>query len=134
MIDNDLLRVQQSEVRVGADKFVATTSDIESQLKSSTIGLTELRDYRKIKENLEEQQMREAAKTAPLGYVLHLLCLPVMSGILTRIVTPEMKRSEKRRKRKQPSNYRLLATKKKRKKKRQRRSQLRMESARNAKC
>ncbi|KAI8148968.1 XAP5, circadian clock regulator-domain-containing protein [Fennellomyces sp. T-0311] len=58
---------KQNEVRVGSDKFVATTNDIESQLKSSTIGLTELHDYRKIKENLEEQQMREAAKTAPLG-------------------------------------------------------------------
>ncbi|KAI7864627.1 FAM50A protein [Spinellus fusiger] len=56
-----------NEVRVGSDKFIATTGDIETQLKSSTIGLTELRDYRKIKENLEEQQLREAAKTAPLG-------------------------------------------------------------------
>ncbi|KAI7849061.1 FAM50A protein [Circinella umbellata] len=58
---------KQNEVRVGSDKFVTTTSDIESQLKSSTIGLTELRDYRKIKENLQEQQMREAAQTAPIG-------------------------------------------------------------------
>ncbi|KAG2219050.1 hypothetical protein INT45_008894 [Circinella minor] len=58
---------KQNEVRVGSDKFVTTTSDIESQLKSSTIGLTELRDYRKIKENLQEQQMREAAQTAPLS-------------------------------------------------------------------
>ncbi|KAI7886924.1 XAP5-domain-containing protein [Lichtheimia hyalospora FSU 10163] len=58
---------KQNEVRVGSDKFVTTKNDIESQLKSSTIGLTELRDYRKIKENLQEQQMREAAKTAPLG-------------------------------------------------------------------
>lgn len=57
-----------SEVRVGSDKFVKTKTDIESQLKSSTIGLTELKDYRKIRENLEEQQKREAAKTAPLGY------------------------------------------------------------------
>ncbi|KAI9028811.1 FAM50A protein [Phycomyces nitens] len=56
-----------NEVRVGSDKFITTTGDIETQLKSSTIGLTELRDYRKIKENLEEQQLREAAKTAPLG-------------------------------------------------------------------
>ncbi|KAI7904023.1 FAM50A protein [Cokeromyces recurvatus] len=56
-----------SEVRVGSDKFVKTKSDIESQLKSSTIGLTELKDYRKIRENLEEQQKREAAKTAPLS-------------------------------------------------------------------
>lgn len=55
-----------NEVRVGSDKFVTTKSDIESQLKSSTIGLTELKDYRKIRENLEEQQKREAAKTAPL--------------------------------------------------------------------
>lgn len=58
-----------SEVRVGSDKFVTTKTDIESQLKSSTIGLTELKDYRKIRENLEEQQKREAAKTAPLRYV-----------------------------------------------------------------
>ncbi|KAI8887037.1 FAM50A protein [Backusella circina FSU 941] len=56
-----------NEVRVGSDKFVTTKADIESQLKSSTIGLTELKDYRKIRENLEEQQKREAAKTAPLS-------------------------------------------------------------------
>jgi protein FAM50 len=55
-----------SEVRVGSDKFVKTKADIESQLKSSTIGLTELKDYRKIRENLEEQQKREAALTAPI--------------------------------------------------------------------
>ncbi|CAO3613554.1 unnamed protein product [Mucor fragilis] len=58
---------KMSEVRVGSDKFVTTKTDIESQLKSSTIGLTELKDYRKIRENLEEQQKREAAKTAPLS-------------------------------------------------------------------
>ncbi|CEP15800.1 hypothetical protein [Parasitella parasitica] len=58
---------KMSEVRVGSDKFVTTKADIESQLKSSTIGLTELKDYRKIRENLEEQQKREAAKTAPLS-------------------------------------------------------------------
>ncbi|KAI8093382.1 FAM50A protein [Halteromyces radiatus] len=56
-----------NEVRVGSDKFAAATTDIESQLKTSTIGLTELSDYRKIRENLEEKQKREAAKTAPLG-------------------------------------------------------------------
>ncbi|KAI9305784.1 FAM50A protein [Cunninghamella echinulata] len=55
-----------NEVRVGSDKFAAATTDIESQLKTSTIGLTELSDYRKIRENLEEQQKREAANTAPL--------------------------------------------------------------------
>ncbi|KAG2213897.1 FAM50A protein [Mucor mucedo] len=58
---------KMSEVRVGSDKFVKTKTDIESQLKSSTIGLTELKDYRKIRENLEEQQKREAALTAPIG-------------------------------------------------------------------
>ncbi|CEJ01744.1 hypothetical protein G6F70_008400 [Rhizopus microsporus] len=58
---------KMSEVRVGSDKFVKTKSDIESQLKSSTVGLTELKDYRKIRENLEEQQKREAAKTSLLN-------------------------------------------------------------------
>ncbi|KAI8333221.1 FAM50A protein [Blakeslea trispora] len=58
---------KMSEVRVGSDKFVKTKTDIETQLKTSTIGLTELKDYRKIRENLEEQQKREAAKTAPLS-------------------------------------------------------------------
>ncbi|KAI8977014.1 XAP5, circadian clock regulator-domain-containing protein [Mycotypha africana] len=58
---------KMSEVRVGSDKFAKAKSDIESQLKTSTIGLTELKDYRKIRENLEEQQKREAANTAPLG-------------------------------------------------------------------
>ncbi|CAO3627579.1 unnamed protein product [Mucor hiemalis] len=43
---------KMSEVRVGSDKFVKTKTDIESQLKSSTI---------------EEQQKREAAETAPLS-------------------------------------------------------------------
>ncbi|KAI8070386.1 FAM50A protein [Gongronella butleri] len=56
-----------NEVRVGSSKFAAASNDIESQLKTRAIGLTELSDYRKIKENLEEQQKREAAKTAPLA-------------------------------------------------------------------
>ncbi|ORX49778.1 FAM50A protein [Hesseltinella vesiculosa] len=56
-----------NQVRVGSGKFAAATADLESQLKTRAIGLTELSDYRKIKETLEEHQKREAAKTAPLA-------------------------------------------------------------------
>ncbi|RUS17432.1 XAP5, circadian clock regulator-domain-containing protein [Endogone sp. FLAS-F59071] len=56
-----------SEVKVGSDKFVSHTGDIDSQLMQSTIGLVELQDFRKIRDELEEQKRREAAKTSSLG-------------------------------------------------------------------
>lgn len=43
------------------------TGDIDSQLIQSTIGLVELQDFRKIRDELEEQKRREAAKTSSLG-------------------------------------------------------------------
>ncbi|KAJ2959795.1 hypothetical protein NQZ79_g4773 [Umbelopsis isabellina] len=58
---------QDNQVRIGSDKFAAAVTDIDNQLKTSTVGLFELNDFRKIKENIEEQQRKEAARTAILG-------------------------------------------------------------------
>ncbi|GAB5587624.1 hypothetical protein Unana1_02524 [Umbelopsis nana] len=58
---------KDNQVRIGSDKFAAAVTDIDSKLKTSTVGLFELDDFRKIKENIEEQQRKEAAKTALLG-------------------------------------------------------------------
>jgi protein FAM50 len=54
-------------VRIGSDKFAAAVTDIDSKLKTSTVGLFGLDDFRKIKENIEEQQRKEAAMTAAIG-------------------------------------------------------------------
>ncbi|KAG2176429.1 hypothetical protein INT43_005669 [Umbelopsis isabellina] len=59
--------IKDNQVRIGSDKFAAAVTDIDNQLKTSTVGLFELNDFRKIKENIEEQQRKEAAKTAALG-------------------------------------------------------------------
>ncbi|RUP49514.1 XAP5, circadian clock regulator-domain-containing protein [Jimgerdemannia flammicorona] len=58
---------KDNEVKVGADKFVSHASDIDAQLKQNTIGLVELQDFRKIRDELEEQKRKEAAKTSLLG-------------------------------------------------------------------
>jgi len=58
---------KDNQVRIGSDKFAAAVTDIDSKLKTSTVGLFELNDFRKIKENIEEQQRKEAARTASLG-------------------------------------------------------------------
>jgi protein FAM50 len=59
--------IQDNQVRIGSDKFAAAVTDIDSKLKTSTVGLFGLDDFRKIKENIEEQQRKEAAMTAAIG-------------------------------------------------------------------
>ncbi|KAH8548556.1 FAM50A protein [Umbelopsis sp. PMI_123] len=58
---------KDNQVRIGSDKFAAAVTDIDSKLKTSTVGLFELNDFRRIKEDIEEQQRKEAARTASLG-------------------------------------------------------------------
>ncbi|KAI8580964.1 hypothetical protein K450DRAFT_235477 [Umbelopsis ramanniana AG] len=58
---------QDNQVRIGSDKFAAAVTDIDSKLKTSTVGLFELNDFRRIKEDIEEQQRQEAARTATVG-------------------------------------------------------------------
>ncbi|KAI9285901.1 XAP5, circadian clock regulator-domain-containing protein [Umbelopsis sp. AD052] len=58
---------KDNQVRIGSDKFAAAVTDIDSKLKTSTVGLFELNDFRRIKEDIEEQQRQEAARTATVG-------------------------------------------------------------------
>ncbi|CAO3660183.1 unnamed protein product [Umbelopsis ramanniana] len=58
---------KDNQVRIGSDKFAAAVTDIDSKLKTSTVGLFELNDFRRIREDIEEQQRQEAARTATIG-------------------------------------------------------------------
>ncbi|KAJ1921194.1 hypothetical protein H4219_000793 [Mycoemilia scoparia] len=55
---------KDSEIIVGNDRFVSENDGMEATLKKSTVGLVKLEDFQRIRENLEEQREREAAKTA----------------------------------------------------------------------
>ncbi|KAG0201657.1 hypothetical protein BGX28_005574 [Mortierella sp. GBA30] len=55
--------IKDSEVKVSSDKFVAQHDTVEEALKKQTIGLVHLKDFRKVREELEELKRREAAKT-----------------------------------------------------------------------
>lgn len=66
MSDFELQRAQISkdnEVRATKDKFVAQHDNVEEALKKSTIGLVNLQEFRKVRQELEELKKREAAKT-----------------------------------------------------------------------
>ncbi|KAG0348998.1 hypothetical protein BG004_002856 [Podila humilis] len=66
MSDFEQQRVQiarDNEVRVSSDKFVVQHDNVEEALKKSTIGLVHLKDFRKVREELEEHKKRQAAKT-----------------------------------------------------------------------
>ncbi|KAF9194967.1 hypothetical protein BGZ50_005433 [Haplosporangium sp. Z 11] len=54
---------KDNEVRVSKDKFVAQHDNVEEALKKSTIGLVNLQEFRKVRQELEELKKREAAKT-----------------------------------------------------------------------
>ncbi|KAJ1813641.1 alpha-1,6- mannosyltransferase [Coemansia sp. RSA 2599] len=47
----------------GAQRFVAKQESVEARLKQSTIGLVQLSDFQRIKNELEEERQREAAQT-----------------------------------------------------------------------
>ncbi|CAO3566422.1 unnamed protein product [Mortierella alpina] len=55
--------VKDAEVKVSSDKFVAQHDNVEEALKKSTVGLVHLKDFRKVRQELEELKKREAAKT-----------------------------------------------------------------------
>ncbi|KAF9352103.1 hypothetical protein BGX34_000176 [Mortierella sp. NVP85] len=57
---------KDNEVKVSADKFVVQHDNVEDALKKSTIGLVHLKDFRKVRQELEELKKREAAKTNQL--------------------------------------------------------------------
>lgn len=55
---------KESEVRIGRDKFTTVKGGVEQSLKHSTVGLVKLEDFQRIRGAIEEQQQREAARTA----------------------------------------------------------------------
>ncbi|RKP12997.1 FAM50A protein [Piptocephalis cylindrospora] len=55
---------KESEVRIGRDKFTSVKGGVEQSLKHSTVGLVKLEDFQRIRGAIEEQQQREAARTA----------------------------------------------------------------------
>jgi protein FAM50 len=57
---------KDNEVKVSADKFVVQHDNVEDALKKSTVGLVHLKDFRKVRQELEELKKREAAKTNQL--------------------------------------------------------------------
>lgn len=50
---------RENTVRIGKDKFVTQELDVESQLKRDTIGLVNLDEFQRIREQLQEQKRRE---------------------------------------------------------------------------
>ncbi|KAJ3026206.1 UNVERIFIED_CONTAM: hypothetical protein HDU68_006010 [Siphonaria sp. JEL0065] len=50
---------KDTEVRIGADKFVAQTDSIQSDLIKHTVGLVKLEDFQKIKETLNKKRQEE---------------------------------------------------------------------------
>ncbi|KAI1317031.1 hypothetical protein EDD11_009097 [Mortierella claussenii] len=54
---------KDNEVKVSSDKFVVQHDNVEEALKRSTVGLVNLKDFRKVRQELEELKKREAAQT-----------------------------------------------------------------------
>lgn len=55
---------QKGKGGVAASRFIDVTESVDEQLKKSTIGLVTLEDFQKTKEVIEEEQRKQAAKTA----------------------------------------------------------------------
>lgn len=69
MQDFEQQRIQiakDHEVKAAADKFVVQHSNVEEALKQSTVGLVHLKDFQKVRLELEELKKREAAQTNKL--------------------------------------------------------------------
>lgn len=49
--------------RTAADRFVKVTETMEERLKKSTVGLVHAEDFKKVREELEEENRRKAAQT-----------------------------------------------------------------------
>jgi len=54
---------QESQKDHTVDRFIGVTETIDDRLKKSTIGLVTLDDFKKTKDDLEEEQRQVAAKT-----------------------------------------------------------------------
>jgi protein FAM50 len=54
---------QDSQKDHTVDRFIGITETIDDRLKKSTIGLVTLDDFKKTKDDLEEEQRQFAART-----------------------------------------------------------------------
>lgn len=52
--------------RTGADRFVGKSDSMEESLKMQTVGLVKLEDFQQKRQALEEEKMREAARSNEL--------------------------------------------------------------------
>jgi protein FAM50 len=56
--------------RTGADRFVGKSDSMEESLKMQTVGLVKLEDFQQKRQALEEEKMREAARSNELKSVI----------------------------------------------------------------
>ncbi|RKP23200.1 XAP5, circadian clock regulator-domain-containing protein, partial [Syncephalis pseudoplumigaleata] len=57
---------QDSEVKIGKEKFVVQDGNLEASLKESTVGLVQLEEFQRIRAQLQEEKERQAAQTNEL--------------------------------------------------------------------
>jgi hypothetical protein len=55
--------------RTGADRFVGKSDSMEESLKMQTVGLVKLEDFQQKRQALEEEKLREAARSNELKLV-----------------------------------------------------------------
>lgn len=60
---------ETEKARPSANRFVGQNDSMEDSLKNSTVGLVRLEDFQQRRKELEEQKLREAARTNELKYV-----------------------------------------------------------------
>ncbi|KAI9503687.1 XAP5, circadian clock regulator-domain-containing protein [Coemansia spiralis] len=61
--DSSVNTPRSNEQSKGSQRFVSKEESVENKLKMSTIGLVKLEEFQRIKGELEEERLREAAKT-----------------------------------------------------------------------
>jgi hypothetical protein len=54
---------QESEVKIGAGKFITQRDQIENKLKENTIGLVTLGDFQRLRKKLEKEQEDELSSS-----------------------------------------------------------------------
>jgi len=66
---------ETEKARPSANRFVGQNDSMEESLKNSTVGLVKLEDFQQRRKDLEEQKIREAARSNELKYAfsLHVL-------------------------------------------------------------
>ncbi|RKP06169.1 FAM50A protein [Thamnocephalis sphaerospora] len=57
---------KDSDVKIGKDRFIVEDNSIEHSLKASTVGLMQLEDFQRVREQLQQEKEREAARTNEL--------------------------------------------------------------------